>query len=97
LEELVPGSGPGDIVINSAFDRDSVIQFISACEGAEFSLTLSNVFEIELLCDEWSVFGTLIRQKVTEFIEHPLEIDQQQLCFRQQLHTKSKTSCTSHF
>jgi hypothetical protein len=97
LEELVPCSGPGDIVIDAAFDRDSVIQFISACEGAEFSLTLSNVFEIELLCDEWSVFGTLIRQKVAEFIERPLEIAQQQLCVGQQLHSKSKRSCTSHF
>jgi hypothetical protein len=71
LEELVLGSGPGDIVIDSAFDRDSVVQFISACEGADFSLTLSNVFEIELLCDEWSVFGRSIRQKVIEFIERP--------------------------
>jgi hypothetical protein len=70
----VLGSGPGDIVIDfidSGFDRDSVLQFISACEGADFSLTLSNVFEIELLCDEWSVSGKLIRQKVIEFIEQP--------------------------
>jgi hypothetical protein len=59
------------IVIDSSFDRDSVLQLISACEGAEFSLTLSNVFEIELLCDEWSVFGKSVRQKVIEFIEHP--------------------------
>jgi hypothetical protein len=58
LEELVLGSGPGDIVIDSGFDRDSVIQFISACQGADFSLTLSNVFEIELLCDEWSCLGS---------------------------------------
>jgi hypothetical protein len=71
LEELVLGSGPGDIVIDSTFDRDSVIQFISTCEGADFSLTLSNVFEIALLCDEWSVFGKSIRQKVIEFIKHP--------------------------
>jgi hypothetical protein len=71
LEELVLGSGPGDIVIDSTFDRDSVLQFISACEGADFSLTISNVFEIELLCDEWSVFGKSIRQKVIEFIECP--------------------------
>jgi hypothetical protein len=72
LEELVLGSGPSDLVIDSTLDQDSVIHFISACEGADFSLTLSNVFEIELLCDEWSVFGKSIRQKVTEFIEHPL-------------------------
>jgi hypothetical protein len=71
LEELVLGSGPVDIVIDSAFNWDSVLQFISACEGADFSLTLSNVFEIELLCDEWSVSGKSIRQKVTEIIEHP--------------------------
>jgi hypothetical protein len=70
IEELVLSSGPGDIVIDSAFDRDSVLQFISACDGAEFSLTLSNVFEIKLLCDEWSVSGMSIRQKVIEFIEH---------------------------
>jgi hypothetical protein len=69
LDELVLGSGPGDIVIDSPFNRDSVLQFISACEGADFSLTLSNVFEIELLCDEWSVVGKSIRKKVTEFIE----------------------------
>jgi hypothetical protein len=72
LEELVLGSGPGDIVIDSAFDRESVVQFFSACEGVEFSLTLSNVFEIELLCNEWSVSGKSIRQKGIEFIEHPL-------------------------
>jgi hypothetical protein len=69
LEELVLGSGPGDIVIDSTFDRDSVVQLISACEGADFSLTLSNVHKIELLCDEWSVSGKSIRQNVTEFIE----------------------------
>jgi hypothetical protein len=71
LEELVLGSGPGDIVIGSMFDRDSVLQFISACEGADFSLTLSSLFEIGFLCGEWSVFGKLIHQKVIEFIEHP--------------------------
>jgi hypothetical protein len=70
LEELVLGSGASDIVIDSTFDRDSVVQFIAACEGADFSLTQSNVFEIELLCDEWSVFGKSIRRKITEFIEH---------------------------
>jgi hypothetical protein len=53
LEELVLGSGASDIGIDSTFDRDSVIQFITACEGAEFSVTHANVFEIELLCDEW--------------------------------------------
>jgi hypothetical protein len=70
LEELVLGSGPSDIVIDSTFGRDSVVQFIAACEGANFSLSLSNVFEIELLCDEWSVEGAVIHQKVTEFIQH---------------------------
>jgi hypothetical protein len=71
LEELVLGSGSRGIVIDSTFDWDSVLRFVSACEGAGFSLTLSDVFEIELLCDEWSAFGKWIRQKVTEFIEHP--------------------------
>jgi hypothetical protein len=54
----VLGSGPTDIVIDSAFDRDAVVQFIAACEGADFSRTQSNVFQIELLCDEWSVVGS---------------------------------------
>jgi hypothetical protein len=71
LEGLVLGSGPIDIVIHSPFDRDSVVEFIAASEGADFSLTQSNVFEIELLCDEWSVAGKSIRRKVNEFIEHP--------------------------
>jgi hypothetical protein len=57
------------IVINSTFDRDSMTAFIAACEGADFSLTQSNVFEVELLCDEWSVAGKSIRHQVTEFIE----------------------------
>jgi hypothetical protein len=70
LEELLVGSGPGDIVIDSTLDRDSVTQFIAACDGAEFSLTLSNVFEIKFLCDEWSVVGKSIRKNATEFIEH---------------------------
>jgi hypothetical protein len=52
LEELVLGSGPNDIIIDSTFDRDSVIQFISACQGDDFSLTQSNIFEMEILCDE---------------------------------------------
>jgi hypothetical protein len=69
LKELLMGSGPSDIVIDSTFDRGSAVQFIAACEGADFSLTLSNVLEIELLCDEWSVVGKSIRRKVTEFIE----------------------------
>jgi hypothetical protein len=73
MEQLVlgPDPGPGDIVIDSTFCRNSVVQFISACEGTDFSLTLSNVFEIELLCDESSVSGKSIREKVTEFNEHP--------------------------
>jgi hypothetical protein len=71
LEELVLGSGPSAIVIESTFDRDSVVQFIAACEAADFSLTQSNVLEIDLLCDEWSVVGKSIRRKITEFIEHP--------------------------
>jgi hypothetical protein len=70
LEELLLGSGPSDIVIDSTFDRDSVVQFIAACQGDDFDLTPSNVLEIELLCDEWSVVGKSIRKKVTEFIEH---------------------------
>jgi hypothetical protein len=45
---------------------------IATCEGADFSLTQSNVFEIEFLCGEWSVFGKSIRRKVTEFIKHTL-------------------------
>jgi hypothetical protein len=53
LEELVLGSSPSDIVINSAFDRNSVVEFIAAYEGADFSLTQSNMFEIEVLCDEY--------------------------------------------
>jgi hypothetical protein len=68
LEELVLDSDLSDIVINSTFDRDSVVAFTAACEGADFSLTQSNVFEIELLCDEWSVAGKSIRHQVTEFI-----------------------------
>jgi hypothetical protein len=71
LEELLLGSGHGDIVIDSGFNGDSIIRFISACEGADFSLMLSNVFEAELLCHEWLMFGKLIYQKFIEFIEHP--------------------------
>jgi hypothetical protein len=71
LEELVLGSGPSDIIIDSTFDRDSVVGFIAACEGTNFSLAQSNVFDIEVLCDEWSVVGKPIRRKLTEFIEHP--------------------------
>jgi hypothetical protein len=70
LEELVLGSGPGGIVIDPTFDPNPVLQFISACQRPDFSLTLSNVFEIELLCDEWSVPGKPIRQKAIEFIKH---------------------------
>jgi hypothetical protein len=65
-------SDPSDIVIviNSKFDRDSMTAFIAACEGADFSLTQSNVSEIELLCNEWSVAGKSICHQVMEFIEH---------------------------
>jgi hypothetical protein len=70
LEELLLGSDLRDIIIDSTFDRDSVVQFVAACQGKDFNLTLSNVFEIEVLCDEWSVVGKSIRRKVTEFIEH---------------------------
>jgi hypothetical protein len=52
LEQLVLGSGPIDIVINVAVGRDSVVQFIAACEGEDFEITESNVFEFEFLCDE---------------------------------------------
>jgi hypothetical protein len=60
-----------NIVIESKSDWDSVVQFIAACERANFSLTLWNAFEMELLCDMRPVFGKSIRQKVTEFMEHP--------------------------
>jgi hypothetical protein len=43
LEQLVLGSGPGAIVIDSAFDRDSVSPSISACHGDDFNLTISSV------------------------------------------------------
>jgi hypothetical protein len=39
------GSGPNDIVIDSMLNRDSVVQFIAACAGDDFDLTLSNVLE----------------------------------------------------
>jgi hypothetical protein len=65
LEELLLGSGLNTITIDSTFDRDSV----AASQGDNFNLTLSNVLEIEFLCDEWSVSWKSIRKKVTEFIE----------------------------
>jgi hypothetical protein len=71
LEDLVLGSGLSGIVINSKFDRDSVVGFIAACEDTDFSVTQSNVFDIEVLCDEWSVVGKSICRKLTEFIEYP--------------------------
>jgi hypothetical protein len=71
LEDLVLGSGPSGIIIDSAFDRDSGVGFIAACEGTNFSLAQSNVLEIEVLCGKRSVVGKSIRQKLTEFIEHP--------------------------
>jgi hypothetical protein len=55
MEEFVLGSRPSDIVIESILDQDKVVAFIAACQGADFSLTPSNVFEIEGLCNEWSV------------------------------------------
>jgi hypothetical protein len=70
LEELVLGSGASDIVIDSTVDRDSVFQFVSACQGSNLDLTLSNIFDIELLCDDWSVDAKSICQKLTDFIEH---------------------------
>jgi hypothetical protein len=57
LGELLVESGPSDIVVDSTFDRDSVVRFIAACQGDDFDLTLSNVLEVELLCDERSVVG----------------------------------------
>jgi hypothetical protein len=36
----------------------------------DIDLTLSNVFEIDLLCDEWSVVGQSIRKKVSGSIDH---------------------------
>jgi hypothetical protein len=71
LERLVLGSASHDILIDSSFDRDSVVQFVAACQGCDFELTASNVFEIELLCDHWSVSCELIRKRVADFIEHP--------------------------
>jgi hypothetical protein len=70
LEELVLGSGPSDIVIDSTVDRDSVFQFVLACHGSNLDLTLSNIFDIEVLCDDWSVDAKSIRQELTDFIEH---------------------------
>jgi hypothetical protein len=69
LEELVLGSGPSDIAIDSAFQRDSVVQFVAACQGDDFALTLSNAFEVELLCDQWSVLSKSIRKRIAGFIE----------------------------
>jgi hypothetical protein len=70
LEELVLGSGPSDIVIDSMSNRDSVTQLMAACQGGDLNLKLANVLEIEFLCDEWSVHGKSIRKKLSGFIEH---------------------------
>jgi hypothetical protein len=67
LEELVLGRGPSDILLDSAFQRDSVVQFIAACQGDDFSLTISTIFEFELLCDEWSVSAKSIRRAIADF------------------------------
>jgi hypothetical protein len=48
-----------------------VVEFVAVRQGADVSLTDSNLFEIGLLCDERSVGGKSIRQKVSGFIEHP--------------------------
>jgi hypothetical protein len=69
LEQLVLGSGPIDVVIDSTFQRDSVVQFIAACEGNDFEITESHVFEFEFLCDEWCVSRQSIGDKISKFIE----------------------------
>jgi hypothetical protein len=58
------------MVIYFALDRDSVLQFIAACQGVEFSLALLTVFEMVLLWDEWSL-GKSIHQTVRAFVGHP--------------------------
>jgi hypothetical protein len=60
----------GETAIDSMFDRDSVVQFVATCQGPDFDLTLSEVLEIGVLWNEWSVFGKSVRKKVTEFIEN---------------------------
>jgi hypothetical protein len=63
LEQLVLGAGSSDIIIDSTFDRDSVVQFICLCQGSNIELTLSNIFELELLLDEWDIDCKKIRRQ----------------------------------
>jgi hypothetical protein len=52
LVELALGSDLWDIIVDSTFETDSVIQFMAACDSTDFPVTQSNIFETELLCDE---------------------------------------------
>jgi hypothetical protein len=49
----------------------TVIQCISVIHGSDIELSVSNVFEIDLLCDERSMTGKWLRQKIAGFMEHP--------------------------
>jgi hypothetical protein len=50
------------------FKYDSVLQFVTTCRGEEPELTLDNVFEFRMLCDEWLVEPG-IGKMVTDFLD----------------------------
>jgi hypothetical protein len=57
------------IRIESRVKRSSLIEFISACHEEEYSITASNVDDLELLCREWEVLK--VAAEVKDFIRNP--------------------------
>jgi hypothetical protein len=62
------GLGRRDLVFDSRFQRDSVVQFLNACQHRDVELTRANVLEVDLLCTEWKVDRS-IHDRVRRFIE----------------------------
>jgi hypothetical protein len=57
------------LTIETKVHRDTVIQFIGACQLREYSVTAQNANELVLLCDEWEV--PVVGDEVREIIAAP--------------------------
>jgi hypothetical protein len=62
--------GEEDIHIDATFRRESVARFLSACQDLVYDPKLEDVFEVELLCDQWKVTHSAIRDPIAKFIDY---------------------------
>jgi hypothetical protein len=58
---------PRDLVIEDDVSRDSVVQFVNACQGREYEITIENCQDLSLLCRRFEV--SIVGREVETFMQ----------------------------